>query len=156
MNLYPLWIFLSFSYHRGSQSRRTGQLTHEYHSGSNWIFQFSRDSTLGGWQVLLDPAVRFGCWYCGVICQWSLHRTGLGIFGISHGRWGSGICWWVSMSSISASDKAFPKPSKTSCSSKVVYFPMHHLNSLTLIAKGQGSLGAGGLASSDQYWSACT
>ena len=50
-----------------------------------------------------------------------------------------------------ASGMAFPKPLKTSCSLKVVYFLMCHLNSLTLIAKGQGSLGTSRLASSAQY-----
>ena len=122
-------------------------------------------------------------------CQWSFHRARPGIFSISHGRWGSGICWWSPLSSSSASGlypgnremvssanwvsvglscvspmsvvagkavesaggaplspsltsgTAFPKPWKTSYLLKVVYFPMHYLNSLTLIAKGWGSPG---------------
>ena len=51
-----------------------------------------------------------------------------------------------------APDKAFPKPSKTSCSGEFGEFLLGNcINSLTLIAKGQDSPGAGGLASSAQY-----
>ena len=181
MNLYPFRVFLSFTYCTASQSGRTSQLITQYGSGGNQIFQSSRASMLGSWQVLLDPGFGFGQWNGGVICQWSPHVLILS-FRFVHRWWRDGVpftVWvsvglgWVSlmslmtdevvesaggvpMSSSLASGKAFPKPLKTSCLLNVVYFPMHCLNSLMHIAKGQSSPGTDRLASSSQYCSACT
>ena len=42
----------------------------------------------------------------------------------------------IPVSQSLASGIALPKSLKTSCLLKVMYLPMHHLNSTTLIAKG--------------------
>ena len=60
---------------------------------------------------------------------------------------------WVSLTV--ALGEAFTRPLKTLQLWNVVCFPICHLSSCMLITKRQGSLGASGLASLTQYWSAC-